>query len=156
MVHIVAWRNFKRMQATACLFASLIFLAAVVHAWRVLPGSASLKLMVTLGFPILYLLASLLAPLFIGPIRRWLKRHMWRSYETGFGQTPISVLTVIGLLAGAAFLIYWQIYKFDDGGRYPAGLFSAYGAGIGLLYAQALIVLGLERDPQVRPLIEQG
>lgn len=155
-MHIIAWRNFKRMQATVCLFASLIFLGAVLHAWRVLPGNASLKLMVTLGFPVLYLIASLLVSLYVGPVRRWLKGHMWRSFQTGFGQTPISVLTVIGLLAGAAFLIYWQIYKFEPGGHYPAGLFSAYGAGIGLLFAQAIIVLGLERDPKVRPLIEQA
>jgi hypothetical protein len=155
MVHIVAWRNFKRMQATACLFASLIFLAAVVHGWRVLPGPASTKLIFTLGFPAFYLAMSLAAPLSIRPIRRWLRGHMWRSFLTGFGQTPISVLTVLGLLAGAALLIYWQLYKVGDGGQYPAGLFSAYGAGIGLLFAQAIIVLGLERDPKVRPFIEQ-
>jgi hypothetical protein len=150
MVHVVAWRNFKRMQATACL----IFLGAVVHAWRVLPGAPGLKLTVTLGFPALYLLASFVAPLYIRPIRRWLKHHMWRAFVTGFGQTPISVLTVLGLLAGAAFLIYWQINAFDTSGRYPAGLFSAYGAGIGLLFAQALLVLALEREPKIREIIE--
>ena len=154
MVHVVAWRNFKRMQATACVFASLIFLSAVLHAWRVLPGSAQLKLTVTLGFPALYLVASFLVPVYVGPVRRWLKGHMWRAFLTGFGQTPISVLTILGFLAGGAFLIYWQINAFDRTGHYPSGLFSAYGAGIGLLFAQALMVLALEREPKIRELIE--
>ena len=154
MAHVRAWRNFKRMQATACLFASLIFLGAVLHAWQVLPGAPGLKLMVTLGFPALYLAASLAVPLYVRPVRRWLKQHMWRAFATGFGQTPISVLTVIGLLAGAAFLIYWQISAFDESGRYPAGVFSAYGAGIGLLFAQAILVLALEREPKIREIIE--
>ena len=154
MVHVVAWRNFKRMQATACLFASLVYLGAVLHAWRVLPGTPALKLTFTLGFPAMYLIASFLVPLYVRPVRRWLTHHMWRAFLTGFGQTPISVLTILGFLAGGAFLIYWQINTFDNGGRYPAGLFSAYGAGIGLLFAQALIVLALEREPKVREIIE--
>jgi hypothetical protein len=40
------------------------------------------------------------------------------------------------------------------GGRYPAGVFSGYAAGIGILVAQILLVRQIERDPAVRPLIE--
>ena len=153
-IHVLAWRNFKRMQASACLFACLIFLGAVLYAWRMLSVPPSTKLIFSLGFPALYLAACFAAPLYVRPVRRWLKEHMWRSFLTGFGQTPISVLTVLGLLAGAAFLIYWQIHAVAEGGRYPAGLFSAYGAGIGLLFAQATLVLALEREPRVRRIIE--
>ncbi len=154
MVHVVEWRNFKRMQASACLFASLIYLGAVVHAWRILPGSHGLKLAVTIGFPAVYFLASYFLPLYIRPVRRLLKRYVWLSYAAGFGQTPLSVITGLGLLVVAAGFIYAQIHAVDDGGRYPAGVFSAYGAGIGILFAQATLVLALEREPKIREIIE--
>jgi hypothetical protein len=154
-MHVRAWRNFKRMQASACAFASLIYLGAVVHAWRVLPGPDSLKLAVTLAFPALYFLAALFLPLRIRPIRRVLKRYVWMSFAAGFGQTPISVLTGLGLLAVAAVFIYLQIAGVAHGGRYPAGVFSGYGAGIGILFAQALLVFALEREPKIREIIEQ-
>jgi len=154
MVHVTAWRNFKRMQASACLFATLIYFGAVVHAWRVLPGSPGLKLTVTLAFPIAYFLASFLLPLYIKPLRRVLKRYVWLSFAAGFGQTAWSVLFGLGLLALAAMFIYLQIHSVADGGRYPAGVFSGYGAGIGILFAQATLVLVLEREPKIREIIE--
>lgn len=149
-----AWRNFKRMQASTCLFASLIYLAAVLHGWRVLPGSDGLKLAVMLAFPALYLAAAFLVPLYVAPVRRLLKRYVWMSFSAGFGQTPLSVLCGLGLLAFAAGFIYWQIHDVAEGGRYPAGVFSGYGAGIGILFAQAALVLALEREPKYRRLIE--
>lgn len=155
MVHVTAWRNFKRMQASACVFASLIYAAAVMHAWRVLPGEPSLKLAVTMAFPAAYFLAALVLPLFIRPIRRLLKRYVWMSFAAGFGQTPSSVLTGLGMIAAVAMFIYWQINGYDDGGRYPAGVFSAYGAGVGILFAQAALVLALEREPKIREIIER-
>ena len=154
MVHVTAWRNFKRMQASACMFASLIYFAAVLHAWRVLPGSAGLKLLVTLGFPTMYLVAAFLLPLYIRPVRRLLKRYVWMSFAAGFGQTPFSVISGLGLLAFAAMFIFWQIHDYAGGGRYPAGVFSGYGAGIGILFAQATLVLALEQEPKIREIIE--
>ena len=148
-----AWRKFKRMQASACVFACLIYVAAVIHAWRVLPGSAGLKLAVTLAFPAFYCACATVLPLKIASIRRVLKRHLWVSFSSGFGQTPISVLTGLGLLAVAAGFIYQQIGGVAHGGRYPAGVFSGYGAGIGILFAQALLVAALEREPSVREII---
>jgi hypothetical protein len=154
-MQIEAWRNFKRMQASACLFASLIYVGAVLHAWRVLPGPDSLKLAVTLAFPAAYFLAAFVLPLQIRPLRRLLKRYVWMSFAAGFGQTPISVITGLGLLAFAAVFIYLQIADVAHGGRYPAGVFSGYGAGIGILCAQALLVYALEREPKIREIIER-
>jgi hypothetical protein len=154
-MHVQAWRNFKRMQASACVFATLIYAAAVLHAWRVLPGAPGLKLAVTLAFPALYFLASFFLPLTIKPLRRLLKRYVWMSFAAGFGQTPISVLAGLGLLAFAAVFIYLQVAGVANGGRYPAGVFSGYGAGIGILFAQALLVLHLEREPKIREIIER-
>jgi hypothetical protein len=142
------------MQASTCLFASLIYAAAVLHGWRNLPGSVRLKAAVTLGFPALYFLAAFVLPLQIPPVRRLLKRYVWLSFSAGFGQTPISVLTGLGLLALAAGFIYLQIAGVAHGGRYPAGVFSAYGAGIGVLFAQALAAVALEREPDVKRVID--
>ncbi|HTI67537.1 MAG TPA: hypothetical protein VL460_08360 [Caulobacteraceae bacterium] len=154
-MHVQAWRNFKRMQASTCVFATLIYAAAVLHAWRVLPGAVGLKLAVTLAFPACYFLAALLLPLQIRPLRRLLKRYVWMSFAAGFGQTPVSVISGLGLLAFAAVFIYLQVAGVASGGRYPAGVFSGYGAGIGILFAQAFLVLVLEREPKIREIIER-
>jgi hypothetical protein len=44
----------------------------------------------------------------------------------------------------AGFMV-WQVHAAARGGRYPGGVFSGYGAGIGLLLAQAILVRRLER-----------
>ena len=150
-----AWRKFKRMQASACVFACLIYLGAVIHAWRVLPGPPTLKLVVTLAFPAFYCVCATVLPLKIKPLRRMLKDYVWMSFAAGFGQTAISVLAGLGLLAFAAGFIYLQIAGVAHGGRYPAGVFSGYGAGIGILFAQAMLVAALEREPQIREVIER-
>ena len=154
MAHTQAWRSFKRMQATACAFASLVYAGAAIHAWRVLPGALALKAMVTLAFPAAYCLAAFVAPLAIRPFRRSLKRYVWMSFKAGFGQTPVSVLSGLGVLVLAVVVIYLQIADFAHGGRYPAGVFSGYGAGIGILFAQALLVFDLEKDPEIKTVIE--
>lgn len=154
MAHVRAWRNFKRMQSSACLFASLIYAAAVLYAWRVLPDPAGTKVVFTLVFPLIYLAAAFLAAVWIGPVRRWLKHYVWLSFAAGFGQTPISVIVGLGLIAGVAAFIYWQINGVAAGGRYPAGAFAAYGAGVGVLFAQAVMVRLLEREPKIRAIIE--
>jgi hypothetical protein len=126
----------------------------VVHAWRVLPGAPSLKLLITLAFPALYFLAALVLPLVIPPVRRMLKHYVWMSFAAGFGQSVGSVLSGLGVLALAALFVHWQIAGAASGGRYPAGVFSAFGAGIGILVAQALLVRLLEREPKIREIIE--
>lgn len=150
-----AWRVFRRMQGVACLFATLLFAAAGVHAWRVLPDAGTgLKAAMILGFPGLYLLLSLLVPLAVPPARRWLKRYVWMSFTAGFGQSVVSVAVGLGLLALAGAFLYAQIGGAAHGGRYPSGAFSAFGAGLGILFAQALLARALEREPQVRQIID--
>ena len=149
-----AWRNFKRMQDCACVVACLIYAGAVIHAWRVLPGPPQKKMVFTLAAPLIFLSLTLLLPLVVGGLRRLLRRYVWMSFNAGFGQTPGSIISGLGLLGFAAVFIYLQIAGVAHGGRYPAGVFSGYAAGIGILVVQAVLVRSLERDPQVRERIE--
>ena len=152
--HVRAWRDFKRMQAAAAVFASLVYLGAAVHAWEVVPASAAAKRAFLLVFPAIYLMAVLVVALQLKIVRRRLKRYVWLSFASGFGQTPVSVLTGLGVLAAAAGLIYWRVHASAAGGPLPAGAFSAFGAGIGVLLAQLLLVSALEREPKIREIIE--
>ena len=155
MSHTASWRNFRRMQLSTLAAASLIYAGAVLYAWRILPGAGTLKLELTILFPLAFLLLSGVVPIAIRPIRRKLSRYVWMSYVAGFGQSVASVITGMGLLVGAAAFIYWQVSNVENGGRYPAGVFSGYAAGIGILLAQIFIVRRLERDPAVRQVIEK-
>jgi hypothetical protein len=151
-----AWRNFKRMQDVAVTAGLLIYAGAVVHAWRVLPGAPHLKFQLTLLFPAAFLLLFWLGPLAVPPVRQLLGRYVMLSFEAGFGQTATSVIVGVGVLVTAAAFIYLQVSGVAHGGRYPAGVFSGYGAGIGILLAQAILVRLLERRPDVRRRIEEG
>jgi len=150
-----AWRDFKRMQDIAVGAATLIYAGAVINAFQVLPGGAELIAQRTLIWPGLILFLSLTLPLLIPFLKRILARYVWLSFQAGFGQTAISVLTGVGLLAVAALFIYWQVWAVGHGGRYPAGVFSGYAAGIGILAAQAVLVRALETVPEVRKQIEE-
>jgi hypothetical protein len=150
-----AWRNFKRMQDVAVTAGMLIYAGAVIHAWRVLPGVPQLKFELTLLFPAAFLVLFWLGPLVVPPVRQLLGRYVWMSFDAGFGQTPMSVIVGVGVLATAAAFIYLQVSGVAHGGRYPAGVFSGYGAGIGILLAQAIVVRLLERQPDVRRKIEE-
>ncbi len=154
MTHVQAWRSFRRMQRSTCAAGGLIYAGAAIHAWRNLPGPQSLKVSLILVCPAVFGLLCFVAPLQIGPVRRLLKRYVWMSFAAGFGQTPMSVIAGLGLLVFAAVFIYLQIAGVASGGRYPAGVFSGYGAGIGILFAQTLLATALEREPKIRQIIE--
>ncbi len=152
--HTLAWRNFKRAQDGACLVACLIYAGAAVHAWRVLPGAVQTKLVFFVAAPMIFLALTILLSLALRGLARFLSRYVWMSYTAGFGQTPGSIIAGLGILAFAALFIYLQIAGVAKGGRYPAGVFSGYAAGIGILIVQAVLVRALERDPEVRRRIE--
>ena len=154
MAHTRAWRNFRRMQDMTVATAGLIYAGAVLHAFDRLPGPVILITQRTLIWPGIFLLLSLGLPLAVGAMRRPLAKWVWMSFQAGFGQNVRSILSGVVLLGGAAALIYWQISNAAGGGRYPAGVFSGYAAGIGILAAQAALVRVLEKHPEVKKEIE--
>jgi hypothetical protein len=154
MAHLQAWRRFKRMQRSTCAVAALIYAGAAIQGFRVLPGPLTLKTSLILLIPGFFALLCLVAPLQAPPLRRMLERYVMMSFKARFGQTVGSVLMGFGLLVFAAGFIYVQIAGVANGGRYPAGVFSGYGAGIGILLAQMLATSRVERDPEVRAEIE--
>jgi hypothetical protein len=151
-----SWRVFRRMQDSAVAVGVLIYAAAAVHAWTVLPGAASFKLQRMVLFPGLYFLATLMIPLVTPPVRRMLRMHLWIAFRTGFGQSVISVLAVVLILACAAAFIVLDTANAAHSGRFPDSAFAAYAAGVGVLLAQALLVRRIERDPVLRPQIESA
>jgi hypothetical protein len=153
--HTAVWRNFKRSQDGAASVGGLIYAGAVVHGWRVLPGADALKAQVMLLIPAAFLAVCGLAPLLIKPLRRRLLHYVWASFVAGFGQTARSIAIGFALLAGAAGFIFWQIAGVADGGRYPVGVFAGYAAGLGVLLAQSALTRRLEREPDVRAVIEE-
>jgi hypothetical protein len=151
-----SWRVFRRMQDSAFAVGVLIYAAAAVHAWTVLPGAAAFKFERMVLFPGVYFLATLLIPLAAPPVRRMLRTHLWIAFRTGFGQSVISVLVVVLILAGFAAFIILDTANAARSGRFPESAFAAYAAGIGVLLAQALLVRRIERDPALRPSIERA
>lgn len=141
-----AWRVFQSMQDSVLTVGTLVYAMAALDAWQVLPGGADLKLRLTALFPGAFLLATLAAVLAVAPLRRAISRHLLISYRTGFGQTVISVVGGLGLLVAVAGLMVWQAHHLAHGGTSPAGAFAGYGAGLGLLIAQAILVRRLAPD----------
>ena len=149
-----AWRLFRSMNYSAVAAAALIYAAAAVHAWRVLPGSPAFKIAWILAYPGAFFLAALVIPLAAPPIRRRLKTHVWISFRTGFGQSVVSVLAVVLVLVTAAAFVYFDTAGATRGGHFPTPAFAAYATGVGVLLAQALMVRRIEQDPALRPAIE--
>lgn len=153
--HIPAWRVFKRMQWTAVAVGVLLYAAVSVHGWGALDWPGAQKRFVILYGPAAFFAACLTAPLLLPFLRRPLKRYVWLSFAAGIGQKVTSLVVGLGLLVVAALFIWLQIQGATAGGRPPGGIFSAYGAGLGVLLAQALLVLALEREPLIRQIIEE-
>ena len=149
-----SWRMFRRMQYSAFAVGSLIYAAGAVFAWAVLPGPPKFKLEGMALWPAVYFAATLAVPLLARPVRHVLEAHIWISFRTGFGQSVVSVLAVVFVLAVAAAFIFTDTVHAALNGRFPQASFSAYAAGLGVLLAQALLVRRIERDPTLRPRIE--
>ncbi len=141
------WGIFRSMQDSVLATGLLVYAAVAVDAWHVLPGANGFKANLTLLFPGGYLIAVLVASLTVPAARKAVRRHLLLSYQTGFGQSVISVLVGLGLLIVVAGLIFWQVHHLAGGGVSPAGAFSGFGAGLGLLVAQSILVRGLEKGP---------
>jgi hypothetical protein len=135
------------MQDSLAAAGGLAYAAGLVEAWRVLPFDYAVGVQRTLIFPGLFLTASFAAVVFIPVLRRAVSRHLLISYRTGFGQSVISVLVGLSVILGAGGFLFWRIHAALHGGRDPGGAFSGFGAGIGLLMAQCVLVRRLERDP---------
>jgi len=142
------------MQASALAFAVLVYAGALARAWTALDITDRLRWSVFVVFPALYAVVVLLAALTVPPLRRPLKRYVWLSFVAGFGQSAASVLSGLAVLAVVAAFVYFQIDAAAKDGSNPAGAFSAFGAGIGILAAQLLLTYALEREPKVRDVIE--
>lgn len=155
MAFTPSWRNFRRMQGSLLAAASLIYAGAAVHAWRVIPGDNVVKLKRMLVFPGVFFALTLVVILASPPVRRFLLRHAWISFRTGFGQSVISVLGALFVLITLAGLIFWQTWGAQHGGGDPGSVFSGYASGIGLLLAQVILVRRLERDPTLKGQIEE-
>ncbi|THD64339.1 hypothetical protein [Phenylobacterium sp.] len=150
MGFIPAWRNFKRMQDLTVAAACLIYAAAAINALGRLPGGPAMVARWTLLWPAAYLGFSLALPLLIAPVKRWLAKYVWMSFQAGFGQTPASVVVGVALLLGAGLFIWEEVNRAARAGQVGANVFSAYAAGIGILAAQAILVRFLEQTPEVR------
>jgi hypothetical protein len=155
MAFSLAWRNFRRMQDLTLGFACLAVLADAILAWPVLPGGTGLKLTFVVLFPILYLAGVAACGLLIPPLRDFITRFVWLTFRTGFGQSVISVLLAFAVLAAVTAYTWWVSAHAATGGQYPAGVFSGFGAGIGLLIVQAVITHRIQRDPIVRKELEE-
>ena len=157
MAFTPAWRNFKRMQDLTVVAASLIYTAAVIDALGRLPGGPIMAMRWTLLWPAAYLGFSLAIPLLVPPLKRWLAKYVWMSFQAGFGQSPGSVVVGVGLLLGAGLFIHQQVGNAVRTGQVGVDVFACFAAGIGILAAQAILVRALEGVPDVRAkIVERG
>lgn len=156
MTFTTAWRNFKRMQDLTVAASGLIYAAAAIRAIDRAGGEMGAILVWVMGFPAAYLAVSLALPLKIPPVKRWLSRYVWMSYQAGYGQTVASTVVGVVLLLAAGGFVYWQAAVAAEAGRIEANIFAAYASGIGILAAQAVLVRTLERVPEVRALIVES
>ena len=128
MAHTLAWRAFKRTEDCACAFACLTYAGAVLHAWRVLPGDASFKLLWILAAPSIFLGLSFVMPLLIGPLRRLLVRYGWMSFKAGFGQSPTAPLSFEPGVEQATPHGHYKLIERDGGWELQMRLADRWGA----------------------------
>ncbi len=142
----VGWARFLRMQASLVATGALAFAGGLAERAR--PGGVLLRgdFLKLLIIPGCCLMATLAVVLGLPPLRRMVRRHLLASYRTGFGQSVISVLVGLGVILAAGAFLVWRVRAAASGGPDPAGAFSGFGAGLGLLIAQAILARRLARD----------
>jgi hypothetical protein len=143
------------MEYSTFAAGALIYAAGALHAWTVIAAPAALKLQRIVLIPGAMFLVTVAVGLLAPPFRHALKTHLWISFRTGFGQSVISVLAVVLVLAFFAGFIYFDTAQAAHGGQFPASAFSAYATGVGVLLAQAILVRRLESDPVLGPRIAE-
>lgn len=148
------WRNFRRMQDLTLGFAAAAFVADAILAWPLIPAETGFKLSILVFFPAVYLIGVTALTLSIRPLRDWMTRFVWMSFKAGFGQTVISVLVSIGMLCAITVYTYWASLGAAEGGPSPAGAFSGFGAGIGILIVQTVLTHRLQHDPEFETEVE--
>ncbi len=154
MSHTRAWRNFRRLEDGVAVFAGLALAGAGIRVWETSPLAQSFKLIAVVAAPVLFVALAILVPISVPAVRKALTGYVWKSFTSGFGQSARSVLSGFLLPAAAAGLMLAQIHNAQHGGPFPASILAAYGAGVGILVAQAILVRALERDPVIRAQIE--
>jgi hypothetical protein len=142
------------MQDTVVAVAGLAYGGAAMEAWRALPGAVGVKLTRLALYPGGLLALALIAALLTPILRGALLRHLWISYRTGFGQSVISVLAGVSVFIALAVFSIWPILHGGPIDPRFGGAFSAYGAGIGVLLAEAILVRRIEADPRMRQQLE--
>jgi hypothetical protein len=142
------------MQDTVVAVAGLAYGGAAMEAWRALPGAVGVKLTRLALYPGGLLALALIAALSAPILRGALLRHLWISYRTGFGQSVISVLAGVSVFIALAVFSIWPILHGGPIDPRFGGAFSAYGAGIGVLLAEAILVRRIEADPRMRQQLE--
>jgi hypothetical protein len=155
MAYTAAWRNFRRMQQLSLTFAALALVADGIAAWPILPGSVGLKAAVILAFPLGYAVVVAVIGLGVRPLRSFLQNFVWMSFKAGFGQSVFSVLLSVTVLSLITAYTYWVSAGAAHGGQYPAGAFSGFGAGVGILIVQTTLTYSLQADPWLRGEIEE-
>lgn len=156
MSHIAPWRHFKQAQDGAAAAGGLIYAAAAIYAWRAMPGLQASKLQLMLLVPAGFFAVASAPPLLFAPLRRLLLQYVWASFVAGFGQSAGSFAASVALFAGAAGFIAWRVVADAAASRYPLGVLCGCAAGLGVLLAQAVLTRRLEREPDVRAVIEAG
>lgn len=149
------WRNFRRMQDLTLGFASAAYVADAILAWPIIPAATGFKLAIMLFFPLVYLIGVTALTLTIKPLRELMTRFVWMSFKAGFGQTVFSVLASIGMLTVITAYTYFASLGSADGGPYPAGAFSGFGAGIGILIVQTVLTHRMQHDPEFEAEVEE-
>jgi len=148
------WESFAACKDTVVAVAGLAYGGAAMEAWRALPGAVGVKLWRLALYPGGLLALALIAALSAPILRGALLRHLWISYRTGFGQSVISVLAGVSVFLALAVFSIWPILHGGPVDPRFGGAFSAYGAGIGLLLAEAILVRRIEADPRMRQQLE--